>query len=128
MAFASVYVPNFMVQAVVRAAPELRDQAVGIVDGDPPLWKIVAINEAAQCAGIALGMGGSQAAQFPNVEIRRRSRNQEKLAHAALLDVGWSASPRIEDNALDTIVLDIAGLTSLFESVKNFATELMERS
>lgn len=128
MAFASVYVPNFMLQAAVRAEPELRDRAVALVDGDPPLWKIVATNAAARRAGIELDMGGSQAALFPDIEIRRRSRSQEKMAHAAFLDVGWSASPRVEDNALDTIVLDIAGLTSLFESVKNFAAELTERS
>jgi protein ImuB len=128
MAFASVYVPNFMLQAVVRTEPELRERAVGIVDGDPPLWRIVATNEAAERAGIELGMGGSQAALFPGIEIRRRSRSQEQLAHAALLDVGWSASPRVEDNALNTIVLEIAGLTSIFESVKNFTTELTERA
>jgi protein ImuB len=128
MAFASVYVSNFMLQAVVRAEPELRERAVALVDGDPPLWKIVASNAAAQRAGIELGMGGSQAALFPDIEIRRRSRSQEKMAHAAFLDIGWSASPRVEDNALDTIVLDIAGLTSIFESVRNFAVELTERS
>jgi len=128
MAFASVYVPNFMLQAVVRAEPELRERAVALVDGDPPLWKIVATNAAAQRAGVELGMGGSQAALFPDIEIRRRSRSQEKMAHAAFLDVGWSASPRVEDTALDTIVLDIAGLTSLFESVKLFAAELTERA
>src|ERR1039457_1273132 len=102
MAFASVYVPNFMVQAVVRAEPDLRDRALALVDGDPPLSKIVAVNEAAWQAGIELGMGGSQATQFGKVEIRRRSPSREKAAHAALLDVGWSVSPRIEDTALDT--------------------------
>jgi len=128
MAFASVYVPNFMVQAVVRAEPDLRHRALALVDGDPPLSKIVAVNEAAWQAGIELGMGGSQATQFGKVEIRRRSPSREKAAHAALLDVGWSVSPRIEDTALDTIVLDIAGLTSLFKSVKNFPAELADRA
>jgi protein ImuB len=116
-----------MVQAVVRGEPDLRDRALALVEDDPPLWKIVAANEAALQAGIQLGMGGSQAKQFAGVEIRHRSPTQEKAAHAALLDVGWSASPRIEDTAPDTMVLDLAGLTSIFESVKNFATELAER-
>src|ERR1700692_528114 len=128
MAFASVYVPNFMVQTIVRAEPDLRDRAVALVDGNPPLWKIIAANEAALRAGIELGMGGSQATQFDTVEIRQRSQGQEKAAHAALLDIGWSISPRIEDTAPDTMVLDIAGLTSLFESVENIAVVLAERS
>jgi protein ImuB len=128
MAFASIHVPNFLVQSVVRAEPELQGRALALTDGEPPLWKIVAANEAAFRAGIEFGMGGSQAKQFSGVEIRWRSPSLEKAAHAALLDVGWSASPRVEDSAPDTIVLDIAGLASLFESVKNLATALAERS
>jgi protein ImuB len=128
MAFAAVYVPNFMVQTIARAEPGLRGRAVALVDGCPPLSKIVAANEAALQAGIELGMGGSQAAQFGKVEIRQRSPEQEKAAHEALLDAGWSMSPRIEDTAPDTIVLDIAGLTSLFKSVENIAALLAEHS
>jgi protein ImuB len=128
MAFASVYVPNFRVQAVVRAEPELRGRALALVEGEPPLWKVVAANEGAFVAGIEIGMGGSQARQFSTVEIRRRSPQLEKAARAALLDVGWSVSPRVEDTAPDTIVLDLSGLTSLFESVKNLAAVLAERT
>lgn len=100
---------------------------LALVDGEPPLWKVVAASEEALRAGIELGIGGSQAKQFCGVEIRRRSPGLEKAAHAALLDIGWCASPRVEDSAPDTIVLDIAGLTSLFESVKNLAAALAER-
>ena len=66
-------------------------------------------------------MTKSQAQQFGEIEVCDRSRTQEKIAHAALLDLGWSVSPRIEDTAADTIVLDIAGLTSLFGSEENIA-------
>jgi protein ImuB len=128
MAFASIYVPNFMVQTIVRAEPDLRDRAVALVDGCPPLWKIVAANEAALHEGIELGMGRSQAQQFCKVEVRHRSPEQEKAAHAALLDVGWSVSPRIENTAPGMIVLDLAGLTSLFKSLENIAALLAERS
>lgn len=127
MAFASVHVPNFWIQSVVRAEPELLGRPLALVDGEPPLWKVVAASEGALRAGIELGMGGSQAKQFCGVEIRRRSLGLEKAAHAALLDVGWCVSPRVEDSAPDTIVLDIAGLTSLFEFVKNLAVVLAER-
>lgn len=128
MAFASIHVPNFLVQAVVRAEPNLRDRAVALVDGTPPIWNVVAANKAALHSGIELGMAKSQAAQFSAVEIRRRSRLQEKSAHAALLDLGASISPRVEDTALDTIILDIAGLASLFGNEKNIATQLMRRA
>jgi protein ImuB len=125
MAFASIHVPNFLVQAAVRAEPRLRARAVALVDGAPPIWNVVAVNEAALQAGIELGMAKSQAAQFRAVEIHQRSRLQEKSAHAALLDLGASVSPRMEDTAPDTIILDIAGLTSLFGSEENIARQLM---
>ncbi|MGB8522801.1 MAG: hypothetical protein WCD43_07535 [Candidatus Acidiferrales bacterium] len=128
MAFASIHVPNFLVQAVMRAEPTLRARAVVLVDGTPPIWNVVAANEAALQAGIELGMAKSQAAQFRNVEIRQRSRLQEKSAHAALLDLGASVSPRMEDTAPDTIILDIAGLSSLFGSEENIARQLMQRA
>ncbi|MGH9730726.1 MAG: hypothetical protein ACRD4A_03425 [Candidatus Acidiferrales bacterium] len=128
MAFASIYVPNFLVQAVVRAEAALRDRVIVLVDGTPPLEKIVAMSEAAARAGIQLNMTKSQATQFSGIEIRNRSRAQENAAHAALLDLGWSVSPRVEDTAQDTIVLDLAGLASLFHTDENIADELVRRA
>jgi protein ImuB len=128
MAFASIFVPEFIVQAVVRAEPGLREKPVAIVDGNPPLCRVVAVNEKAQRAGIECGMSKLNAGQFTGVEIRARSAAQEKSTHAALLDIGWSVSPRIEDSAPDAIVLDISGLTFLFPSEAEIAARLMELS
>ena len=77
--------------------------------------------------GIELGMAKSQAAQFTGVEIRHRSPAQEKTTHEALLDLGWSVSPRVEDSAPDTIVLDLAGLSGLFGTEEKIAQELAKR-
>lgn len=128
MAFASIFVPNFMVQAVVRSEVALRDRALALIDGAPPLWSVVAANEMALKAGITLGMTKSQVEQFRGIEIRHRSRTQEKAAHAALLDVGWAVSPRMEDAALDTIVVDLAGLNSLFGTEEDIARQVRENA
>ena len=128
MAFASIHVPNFPVQAVVRAESGLRNQAVALVDGTPPIWNVVAASQAALQVGIEFGMAKSQAAQFHAVEIRHRSRVQEKCAQAALLDLGTSISPCMENTAPDTILLDISGLTSLFGSDENIAVQLKQRA
>src|SRR5271170_400414 len=133
MAFAAIHVANFMVQAVLRAEVDLRDEAesrdkpVALVDGTAPLIHVVAANDAAWRAGIQLGMAQTQA-QLCGVEIRRRSRAQEKAAHAALLDLGWSMSPRVEDHAQDTILADLAGLNSLFGAEENIAREFARRA
>ncbi len=124
MAFASIYVPHFPVQAVVRGECSLCDAAIALVDGTPPAWNVMAINEAARQAGIELGMTKSQAAQFLGVEIRRRSRAQEAAAHGTLLDLGWSISPRVEETAADTMVLDLAGLASLLGSDEKIARQI----
>src|ERR1700719_2445636 len=128
MSFASIHIPDFIVQAMVRGEAALRERAVAIVDGTPPLWSVVAANRHAAQLGIELGMAKSQAAQFTGVEIRHRSPAQEKTTHEALLDLGWSVSPRVEDTAADTIVLDLAGLASLLGSEEIIAERLIERA
>jgi protein ImuB len=128
MPFAAIHIPDFIVQAVVRGEFSLHGRAVAIVEGAPPLWSVVAANPHALRIGIELGMAKSQAAQFTAVEIRHRSPVQEKAAHEALLDLGWSISPRVEDTAPDTIVVDLAGLGGLFGSEEKIAQELAKRS
>ena len=128
MAFASIYIPNFLVQAVVRAEAALRERVIVLVNGTPPLEKVVAMSESAIRTGIQLGMTKSEATQFSCIEILNRSRAREKAAHAALLDLAWSVSPRVEDTAQDTIVLDLAGLGSLFHTDENAANELIRRA
>jgi protein ImuB len=128
MAFACIHVPDFLVQSVARAEPALHGSVLALISGTPPLWSVVAANPAAYQAGIQLGMTKSQAEEFPGVEIRQRSEAQEKATHAALLDVAWSVSPRVEDTAPDTIVVDLDGLTSLFGADEKIAQELTLRA
>src|ERR1700682_4342570 len=127
MGFACVYIADFLVQAVVRGQRALGDGALALIGGVPPLWSVVAANPAAFEAGIQLGMTKAQVAQFGNVQICARSESQEKAARAALLDVAWSVSPRVEDTAPDTVVVDLEGLASLFGSEESIAGELARR-
>jgi protein ImuB len=127
MGFACVYIADFLVQAVVRGQPSLGERALALISGAPPLWSVVAANAGAFEAGIQLGMTKAQVAQFGNVQICMRSEVQEKAARAALLDAAWSVSPRVEDTALDTVVLDLEGLTALFGADENIARELVRR-
>lgn len=128
MGFAAIFVTNFMVQAVVRSETALRERALALIEGVPPIWSVVAANEAAERAGIQLGMTKSQVEQFCEIETRHRSQVQEGAAHAALLDLGWSISPRIEDAAADTVVVDFAGLNSLLGPHEIIAKQIMGRA
>ncbi len=128
MAFACIFVPNFPLQAVIRAEPALGERALALIEGNPPLCSVVAVNEKAAQMEIEIGMTKTDAEQFAGAEFRPRSPAQEKTTHAALLDIGWSVSPRIEDTAQDTIVLDLSGLASLLGSEKDISAHLAEHA
>jgi protein ImuB len=126
MSFASIIVPDFALQAVVRSAPGGRDGAMALVDATRQLRPVVCFNQQASARGIKLGMTQSEVEQFGGIEILQCSPMQEKIAHAALLDLAWSISPRVEDTAPDNIVLDLAGLASLFGSDETIIRRLAE--
>jgi protein ImuB len=128
MPFACIYVPNFPVAAALRAEPELQARAVAILEGKPPLEKTIAVNEKAARMGIAPGMTKAQAELCPELALRPRSPLQESAAHAALLDCAQSFSPRVEDAACDTVLLDLAGMESLFGSLPEISRALYNRA
>jgi protein ImuB len=126
--FGAVYVPNFILQAIGRCEPELRTQPLAIIDGPPPTYQVVALNRLAEILGVAHGMTKAAVSQFAQVTIRTRCRVREEAAHAALLDVTWSITPRVEDAAPDTLLIDISGLTSLFGDTETIACEIVSRA
>jgi protein ImuB len=161
--FACIYIPDFPVEAIVRVEPWLREQVVAVLEGKPPLVRVVALNEKARCLGMEVGMTKLQAAVFssPATEtahfsearvenskttqikissrrtkshpkpgpaiLRQRSAEQENSAHAALLDVAHAFTPRVEDTASDTLLLDLAGLERLYGAPATMARELASR-
>src|SRR5260221_11866753 len=122
--FACIYVPNFPVAAARRAEPELKTRAVAILEGKPPLEKIIAVNEKAAHMGIAPGMTKAQAELCEDLALRLRTPLQESSAHAALLDCAQSFSPCVEDAVCDTALLDLAGMESLLGSLPKIAIAL----
>jgi protein ImuB len=126
--YACLYIPDFPLQAVVRHEPALRSQAVVIVEGAPPSCAVVAANPKACQAGARLGMTRLEAGAVPSLAVRHRARAQEAAAHATLLDLGLSISPRLEDTAIDTLVLDLAGLEQLLGQPEKIARRLAERA
>jgi protein ImuB len=127
MPFACIFVPDFPVEAILRSEPELRAQAVAVLEGKPPLQKVFALNEKSRCAGIEIGMSKVQVEACSGLVLRLRSLTQEAAAHAALLDGAQSFSPAIEDMASDTILLDLAGLEPLFGPLPKIARDVARR-
>lgn len=128
MPFASIFVPDFPVEALLRVEPELRSQALVVLEGKAPLEKVFALNERARRAGVQRGMTKLQVETCADLVLRTRSSSQETVAHAALLDCAQSFSPKVEDVAADTLVLDLAGLETLFGPLPKIARRLARRA
>lgn len=126
MPFACIYVPNFPLAALLRAEPELHAKAVAILEGKPPLEKVLAISERA--TSITPGMAKAQAELCTELVLRRRSLLQESATHAALLDCAQSFSPWVEDTACDTVLLDLFGTESLLGPLFEIARGLHHRA
>jgi len=126
--FACIYVPNFPVAAVLRAEPELCTQAIAVLEGKPPLEKVLAVNKKSASMAITPGMTKAQAELCPELRLRPRSALRESAAHAALLDCAQSFSPRVQDAACDTVLLDLSGTESLFGTLPEIARALHHRA
>ena len=127
-AFACIFVPDFPVEALLRAEPDLRGQALAVLEGKAPLQTIFALNEKARRAGVSTGMTKLQVEACPGLILRPRSLLQEAAAHAALLDCAQSFSPRVEDAGCDTVLLDLAGMEPLFGPLPKIARDLARRA
>src|SRR6266404_4624093 len=128
MPFACIFVPDFPAEAILRAEPELRSQAVAVLDGKPPLQTILSRNEKAGRAGVLPGMTKLQVEGCAEIALRERSELQESAAHRALLDCAQSFSPRVEDVAPDALLLDLSGLHQLFGPLPTIAREISRRA
>src|SRR5882672_8787713 len=129
--FASIFIPHFQVQSLTRNEPELSGRAIAVVHsdaGDPALQKVVEANVPAMQAGVEPGMTRLRLQHFPDVTIRQRSVPQENSAHAALLDCAGGFSPRVEDTAHDTVVMDLEGLDRLFGSYTAIAGQIYDQT
>jgi protein ImuB len=127
-AFACIFVPDFPVEALLRAEPDLRAGALAVLEGKAPLQTIFALNEKARHAGVSTGMTKLQVEACPDLVLRPRSLLQEAAAHAALLDCAQSFSPRVEDVGCDTVLLDLAGMEPLFGPLPKIARDVARRA
>jgi protein ImuB len=126
--FCCLYIPDLPAAALLRTLDDVtREQPFAVLDGNPPLIHVVAMNERARHAGMYAGMTKLQAEACAGVVLRRRSPAQETSAHQALLDCAYAFSPRAESTAPDTVVVDIDGLAQLFGPPEKIARGLAAR-
>jgi protein ImuB len=98
--FATIYLPNFYLQAATRHQPELREKPIALIEEQERKPLIIQLNEAAEKAGVRKGMTPSQAlARSLQVVIKVRADMQERSIQEILLHHAFTLSPFVEDTA-----------------------------
>jgi protein ImuB len=115
--YACVHAREFPAQALLRLRPDLSSEPVAVVDGNPPLEWVCALNTHAHRRGVVLRMTRTEAEPITGLRLLRRSLKSEASARTVLLECAANFSPRVEDlssGTSGTCVLDITGTERLF--------------
>src|SRR5207237_5860459 len=116
--FATIYLPNFCLQAATRHQPELCETPVALIEGQERKPVIIQLNEAAENAGIRKGMTPSQAlARSLRVVIKVRAHTQEKSIQEMLLHYAFTLSPFVEGTAPGICTLQFTPCCSVSATV-----------
>lgn len=128
--YACLYAKEFPAQALLRLRPELHDKPCVVLEGEPPLEQVCALNAKACALGVVAGMTKVEVDTFSAITILPRSQKEEAAAKAVLLECAGTFSPRVEDRSEDgafVCVIDIAGTERLFGLPETLAQNLLRR-
>src|SRR6476620_6445629 len=112
--FAVIHIPNFLLQAVLRHEPELREAPLALVDDDSAKSKGWQATAVAGAFGISPGMTSTQAkARCDEIAFRLRSIPQEETAQEILLECAYLSAAYIEATGPGLCTVDLRGLPVL---------------
>src|ERR1044071_763745 len=125
--FATIYLPNFYLQAATRHQPELRSKPVALIEAQDRKPVIIQLNEAAEKARIRKGMTPSQAlARSLQVVIKVRARAQEKSTQEILLHYAFTLTPFVEATAPGICTIQFTDNRNLSEKLSRVIQQLAE--
>jgi protein ImuB len=108
--FAVLHIAEFALHAVLRTEPGLAGGPAAVFATTSKKSAGLAANPAARMFGVELGMTAPQAvARCPALIIRTPNPDAEADARSALLAVGFTLSPAIEDTAPGICTADLKG-------------------
>src|SRR6266566_3875158 len=120
MMFATIYVPNFYLQAATRYQPELRGKPVALIEEHERKPVIIQLNDAAEKTGIRKGMTPSQAlARCLSVVIKARAYMQEQSIEEILVQCAFTLSPFVETTAAGICTVQLTANRNLSEKARH---------
>jgi protein ImuB len=125
--FATIYLPNFYLQAAIRHQPELRAKPVALIEERERKPVIIQLNEVAEKAGIQKGMTPSQAlGRCLRVIIKARAHTQEKSMEEILIHYAFTLGPFVEATASGICTIQFTDNRNLSEKVSRVIQQLAE--
>lgn len=125
--FATIYLPDFYLQAALRHQPELRGKPVGLIDDQEKKAVIVQLNAAAQQTGVRRGMTPSQGlARCLQLVVKTRLLPQEKLLQEILLHFAGTLAPYLEATSPGLSTVQFTDTKNLMPEVARVIAQLRE--
>ena len=125
--FATIYLPNFCLQAATRHQPELCEKPVALIEEHERKPIIIQLNAAAETAGIRKGMTPSQAlARSLRVVIKVRAPTQEKSMQEILIHYAFTLGPFVEATASGICTIQFTDNRNLSEKVSRVIHQLAQ--
>jgi nucleotidyltransferase/DNA polymerase involved in DNA repair len=123
--FATIYLPDFSLQAAMRHQPELVGQPVALIGDQDKKAVIVQLNATAAEAGVRLGMTPSQGlARTLALVIKVRSSVQEKILQNILLHLAGTLAPYVEETAPGIATVQFTDTKKLGDKVTRVVAQL----
>ena len=123
--FATVYLPNFYLQAATRHQPELAAKPVALIETRERKAIITQLNQNAHDVGVRLGMTPSQGlARSLSLIIKTRALEQEKFLEELLLQQAFTLSPNVEATAPGICTVEFSDHRNLLNKVSRVVEQL----
>lgn len=123
--FATIYLPDFYLQAALRHQPELRAKPVALIDDEEKKAVIIQLNAPAEESGVRMGMTPSQGlARYLQLVIKVRAAAQEKLLQEILLHFAGTLAPYVEATAPGISTIQFTDTKNVAAKVTNVIEQL----
>ena len=123
--FATIYIPNFFLQAAIRHQELPSSTPVGLIAEEEKKPAIIQLNAAAELAGVRNGMTPSQGlARCLKLVIKTRSLIKEEALTNLLLQYCFSLSPSVEATAPGMWTVQFTRLDHLSDKVSSVVRRL----
>jgi len=125
--FATIYLPNFYLQAALRHQSELCAKPVVLINDKDKKVVIIQLNQAAEKTGVHKGMTPSQGlAHCLSLVIKTRAQSQEKLIDEILLHYAFTLAPYVEATAPGVCTIQFTDNRNLGPKLSGVIEQLAE--